>query len=87
MSLTLKKQPKKERLTTNPSRFISIIRFVVSVWRTYANLHSWAIVALLIIFVLTGELFTRNGLLLGLVIALYVLLYYLDKWLEKHEAK
>ncbi len=63
---------------------ISMIKLIVSIWRGYIELQSWAIAAYAIIIVATGNLFTIAGLALVGGIALTILLYYLDKWLEKY---
>ena len=87
MSSSSKKPRGKPLVVRRGNSFLSIVRYVVSAWRTYIGLMSWATIAVLVIFVFTGEIFTRNGLILLLILPLPILLYYLGKWLEKHEEK
>jgi hypothetical protein len=86
MSSNSKKQSKNEPLILTRNNFFhSIIRYLVSGWRTYIGLMTWATVVVFVIFLFTGEIFTRNGLIFLIIISLPVLLYYLDKWLEKQD--
>ena len=64
--------------------FLSVIKLIVSIWRGYIELQSWALVAYAIIIVVTKNLFTIAGLALVGGIALTILLYYLDKLLKKY---
>ncbi len=59
------------------------VRFIVGIWRKYNELHLLALVALFLIAVFTGNLFTTNGLFIVLIAVLYLLVYLLDKWLKK----
>jgi hypothetical protein len=85
MSSKRERESKRKPLILNRGGpFLSIIRYVVSAWLDYIDLMSWATIVVVIIFVLTGEIFTRNGLILLLIIIpIPVLLRYLDKWLKK----
>jgi hypothetical protein len=75
----------KSKMGTKSGRsFIPVIRLIVSIWRGYIDLQSWALVVYAIIIVATGNLFTIAGLVLAGGIVLTVLLYYLDKWLKKY---
>jgi len=86
MSSPPKNKPRKEPLTSKPRYFLlSMIRFVVSVYRNYLSLRIWAIVISLLIIIIIGDLLTKTGLLIVLAIVGYILLSYLDKWFEKHE--
>ena len=78
-----KKQPAASRV----GRFLlSIIHFVVSVWRAHEESMRWAVVLVLVLLLLTGELFTKNGLVaLLIIIPSHILLNFLEKWLDKHE--
>jgi hypothetical protein len=79
-----RKQSKKaESHSKNSELFLSIISFLVSTWRTYIDLNSWAILLLFVILILIGEMFTRTGLILVTGIILYVVLKYVDNWLKR----
>ncbi len=70
--------------TTKDGRsLLRLIRFVVSVWYGYVDLHSWAIVGYFLILLITKSLFTWFGLALVLIIMVYVLLRYLHKKFEE----
>lgn len=81
------KQPSSDKPSESKANrtAFSIIHYIVSVWRGYIYLHSLALVILLLIIIITKQIFTLNGLLLALGAALYILLYLLEKWLEKFE--
>jgi hypothetical protein len=64
--------------------FLSVIKVIVSTWRGYIELQSWALVAYAIIIVVTKNLFTIAGLALVGGIALTIILYYLDKSLKRY---
>jgi hypothetical protein len=66
---------------------IAFIRSIVSIWRGYIELNSWAIVGYFLILLFTHLLFSIAGLILVLGVALYVLLYFLEKWLDRHQYK
>jgi len=74
-------------MSSKVRRFLfSVISFIVSVWRSYEKGLRWAAVVALIIFLLTGELFTINGLIaLLIIIPPPIIIYYLEKWLDKYE--
>ena len=81
------KYPEKDPLTSKEGNFISVVRFIVSIYRGYLRLHFWSIAILLLIILLIGDFLTTNGLLLVLGMAAYLILPILDKWLEKQEKK
>ena len=77
---------KKESWASKVKPFLlSAVRFVVSFARKYISVRVWALGIVLSIFMLIGELFTRNALLILLIILAYILLVYLDKWFQRHE--
>ncbi len=83
-STTREEQIPKWFETSRGRSFLSVIRSIVSFWRGYIDLQSWALAVYAIIIVLDGKLFTSLGLVLVGAIALIVLLYFLDKWLANH---
>ena len=86
MPLKFRKEQAPDWFETNAGRsFLSVMRSIVSFWRGYIVLQSWALVVYAIIIVATGNLFTIAGLALAGAIAVVVVLYCLERWLKKYE--
>jgi ABC-type bacteriocin/lantibiotic exporter with double-glycine peptidase domain len=79
--------PRKQQRGSKVSHFLlSIARFFVSASLDHAERSRWVVVIVLIILLISGELFKKTGLIaLLIIIPSYILLYYLKKWLDKYE--
>jgi hypothetical protein len=62
---------------------VLVLRQLVSIWRRYIGLQSWALVVYAILLLATRNLLSIGGLVLAAATAFLVLLYYVDKWLAK----
>lgn len=67
------------------SSLLEIFRIIVRAGANLAMWHRFGMVIWFLLLIVTGELFSIYGLMLGLIFAFYILLYYLNKWLDKFD--
>lgn len=84
-STTRNGQSKNKPVSSERRSWLRAVHSIISWWRGYIELQSWALVVYAVIIVATGHLFSTAGLVLVGAAALIVVLYFVDKWLDKYE--
>jgi len=57
------------------------LRFIFETWYYHSYLHRWVLILIFLFLLITGQLFTANGLILVLIGILYIVLFFIHKWL------
>jgi hypothetical protein len=75
----------KTKKYMNSSRYLPIIRSVVSIFNGYYRIQYLTVIIFLIFVIFSGKIFTPEGLLVILIALFYFIVYCLDKWLKNFD--
>lgn len=72
----------KAKKYMNNSRYLPMIRSIVSVFNGYYRIHYLTIIVILILVISSGKTFNLEGLLVAAILIIYSFMFFLDKWLK-----